>query len=98
MDLWLKSCTAPPAKARPDSAPGTPTLDPAYLNGLPSVEKVVRDIHGATPAEAAARQIAILEYLPYIIINMQTVPSRPRARLAPRSRRASISRSVRTRP
>src|SRR5215471_402803 len=48
MDAWLKSCAAPPAKSKPDSAAGTPTLEPPYLNGLPSVEKVIRDIHGAT--------------------------------------------------
>jgi hypothetical protein len=54
-----------------------PTLDPLYLNGMPSVAKVQRDIHGSTATEAVARQVAILEFLPYIIINMQTVPSRP---------------------
>jgi hypothetical protein len=78
MDSWINACTAPPAKAKPPASPGAPpTLDPSYLNGMPSVEKVKRDIHGGTPAEAAARQVAILEFLPYIIINMQTVPSRP---------------------
>jgi hypothetical protein len=78
VDSWIKACTAPPAKAKPPSSQGAPpTLDPSYLNGMPSVEKVKRDIHGGTPAEAVARQVAILEFLPYIIINMQTVPSRP---------------------
>ncbi len=90
MDPWLKACTAPPAKAKPAPAPGTPpTLDPKYLNGLPSVEKVKRDIHGATRAEAAARQLAILEYLPSIIINMQVVPSRPYGSATPDENRIS---------
>ena len=89
MDGWLKICKVqPPPTAQPGATaaqpkqinaanpptPGQP-LNPAYLGGMPSVEKVKRDIQGANPDDTLARQAAVFTYLPQIIIRHQD-PSR----------------------
>jgi hypothetical protein len=78
MDGWLKTCTATavptpppapaaapaarPAAATPQAAPGGP-LNPAYLAGFPSVDKVKSDVRGANAVDTVARQVATFDAL-----------------------------------
>ena len=91
MDGWLKTCAAPSAApapapaaavgprpgATPAPAPSTGPLNPPYLAGFPEVSTVRREIAGTDPADALARQIATLNYLPRLVLRMQMAPGRP---------------------
>jgi hypothetical protein len=77
MDGWLKVCKVqvkPAAQSTPQ--PATPsssaaalptgTLNPPYLNGMPSIDKVKREIQGKDPTDTLARQVAVFNKLPLV--------------------------------
>ena len=109
MDGWLKICKLQtPPTAQPGVTAGQPNqtsaavaptaagqpLNPAYLNGMPSVEKVKRDIQGANPDDTLARQAAVFTYLPQIIIRHQDPCRNIREGLTPDEQRITYAYNV----
>ncbi len=77
MDGWLKVCkvqSKPTAAASPlpsaqpttNAAWPTGTLNPPYLNGMPTIDKVKREVQGKDPTDTLARQVAVLNKLPLV--------------------------------
>jgi hypothetical protein len=65
--------TVPPPSApqavTPSSAVAvlpTGTLNPPYLSGMPSIEKVKREIQGQDPTDTLARQVAVFNEMPLV--------------------------------
>ena len=68
----LKDCKqlsrTPAATAGPAAGvPGSQTLNPSYLNKLPTVERVMRELQGKDPLDTAARQAGVLWQLREVI-------------------------------
>jgi len=79
----LKSCSMTPPKAAPGAvapaqvaaktiqpANGKP-FNPSYLNGMPSVDFVKRQIQGKDATDTLARQVAVFNELPTVITRFQ---------------------------
>lgn len=89
MDDWLANCTvqAEPTPAAPAPAPVVPApasrpgqpLHPAYLTGMPSSDTVMRQIRGRDAVDTLARQVAVLNILPRIVLRMRMAPGRKSA-------------------
>ena len=52
------------------------TTNPAYLAGLPTVERVKHDLKGKDATDTLARQVSVFTYLPAIIDRMANGPGR----------------------
>jgi len=55
---------------------GAAATNPAYLAGMPSVEKVKQMIQGSDPTDSLARQVAVLNILQEVIQRMEIAPGR----------------------
>jgi len=92
MDGWLKTCKAPDAAPAPAAQPAaattastrlSPTPNPPYLAGFPSVDKVKSDVRGANAVDTLARQVATLEQLAGFLRRMQMAPGRAYMQFTP---------------
>lgn len=61
---------------KPQAAGATTPLNPAYLAGMPSVDKVKLEIKGSNPTDTLARQVAVFNILPSRIERMGLAPGR----------------------
>jgi hypothetical protein len=69
---------APQAAAPPPmpvARPGQP-LSPPYLAGMPSPDLVKQKIQGSSPVDTLARQVAVLNRLPFFMQRMTLAPER----------------------
>ncbi len=104
MDGWLKVCRppqatpAPRATVAPPAAPAPSTAGPApdspFLAGLPSVDRIMREIQGTSPTDTLARQMAAFTYVSRLVLRMQMAPGRPFNSVTPDERRVTDAYSA----